>query len=154
ACLVVGIVPSLSIGPFLHSAVLSVLGPRTPEYSLAIWHGVNTPLVMSVIALIGGAALYAFLKDYLARCDDGPPLFRHLVGQRIFERVLVTVSWKWARWLESRLSTRNLQPQLRLVTAAGLLAGVIPLYIAGFSPKPPVLGEVDPIFAVDRKSVV
>src|SRR5690606_1614307 len=76
------------------------------------------------------------------------PLFRHLVGQRIFERVLVTVSWKWARWLESRLSTRNLQPQLRLVTAAGLLAGVIPLYIAGFSPKPPVLGEVDPIFAV------
>jgi multicomponent K+:H+ antiporter subunit A len=148
ACLVVGIVPSLSIGPFLHSAVLSVLGPRTPEYSLAIWHGVNTPLVMSVIALIGGAALYAFLKDYLARCDDGPPLFRHLVGQRIFERVLVTVSWKWARWLESRLGTRNLQPQLRLVTAAGLLAGVIPLYIAGFSPKPPVLGEVDPIFAV------
>ena len=83
ACLVVGIIPSLSIGPFLHSAVVSVLGTRTPEYSLAIWHGINTPLIMSMIALVGGVALYAVLKDYLARCDDGPPLFRHLGGQRI-----------------------------------------------------------------------
>jgi len=148
ACLVVGIIPSLSIGPFLHSAVLSVLGERTPEYSLAVWHGINTPLIMSLIALVGGAALYFVLKDYLARCDDGPPLFRQLTGQRIFERVLVTVSWKWARWLESNLGTRSLQPQLRLVAAAGLLVGVVPLYIAGFSPKAPVLGEVDPIFAV------
>ena len=147
ACLVVGIIPSLSIGPFLHSAVVSVLGTRTPEYSLAIWHGINTPLIMSMIALVGGVALYAVLKDYLARCDDGPPLFRHLGGQRIFERVLVTVSWKWARWLESRLGTRNLQPQLRLVTAAGLLAGVVPLYMAGFAPTPLVFEGIDPIFA-------
>ncbi len=147
ACLVVGIIPSLSIGPFLHSAVVSVLGDRTPEYSLAVWHGINTPLIMSLIALVGGAALYFVMKDYLAKCDDGPPLFRHLGGQRIFERVLVTVSWKWARWLESHLGTRHLQPQLRLVAAAGLLAGVVPLYLAGFSPRPPTFGAVDPIFA-------
>ena len=147
ACLVVGIIPGLSIGPFLHTAVVSVLGDRTPEYSLAVWHGINTPLIMSAVALVGGVALYAVLKDYLAKCDDGPPLFRHLRGQRIFERVLVTVSWKWARWLESRLGTRSLQPQLRLVAAAGLLAGVVPLYMSGFSPRPPAFGEVDPVFA-------
>ena len=147
ACLVVGIIPGMSIGPFLHTAVVSVLGERTPEYSLAVWHGINTPLIMSAIALVGGVALYAVMKDYLARCDDGPPLFRYLRGQRIFERVLVTVSWKWARWLESRLGPRSLQPQLRLVVAAGLLAGVVPLMIAGFSPRPPAFGEIDPIFA-------
>ncbi|WP_313527411.1 monovalent cation/H+ antiporter subunit A [Shinella sp.] len=147
ACLVVGIIPSLSIGPFLHSAVISVLGDRTPEYSLAIWHGINTPLIMSLIALVGGAALYFVLKDYLAKCDDGPPLFRHLGGQRIFERVLVTVSWKWARWLESNLGTRHLQPQLRLVAAAGFLAGAVSLYLAGFSPKPLVFKNIDPTFA-------
>src|SRR5699024_8371757 len=33
ACLVIGIVPALTIGPFLAAAVLSVLGPATPEYS-------------------------------------------------------------------------------------------------------------------------
>ncbi|WLS11577.1 monovalent cation/H+ antiporter subunit A (plasmid) [Shinella sumterensis] len=147
ACLVVGVIPSLSIGPFLHSAVVSVLGDRTPEYSLAVWHGINTPLIMSMIALAGGVLLYVLLKDYLARCDDGPPIFRHLAGQRIFERVLVTVSWKWARWMESRFGTRNLQPQLRLIAAAGLLAGVVPLYMAGFTPTPVAISGIDPIFA-------
>lgn len=92
ACLIVGIVPSLSIGPFLHSAVLSVLGAQTPVYSLSIWHGFNLPLIMSIAALIGGVTIYALLGGYFSRCDDGPPIFRHLRGQRIFERILVTVS--------------------------------------------------------------
>lgn len=83
---------SLSIGPFLHSAVLSVLGPQTPTYSLSIWHGFNLPLIMSIVALAGGVAIYAALGGYFSRCEDGPPIFRHLRGQRIFERILVTVS--------------------------------------------------------------
>ena len=148
ACLVVGIIPGLAVGPMLHSAVVSVLGERTPQYSLAVWHGFNTPLIMSVIALIGGIALYAALRDYLSRCEDGPPLFRHLRGQRIFERILVTISWKWARWMEANLGTRNLQPQLRLVVAAGLLAGTVTLYETGLSPALPNLEEIDPVFAM------
>ncbi|MCF3641136.1 monovalent cation/H+ antiporter subunit A [Rhizobium sp. TRM95111] len=147
-CLVVGIVPGLSVGPVLHSAVVSVLGDRTPDYSLAVWHGFNAPLIMSIIALAGGVAIYAVLRDYFARCEDGPPVFRHLRGQRIFERILVTVSWKWARWLEANLGTRNMQPQLRLVVAAGLIAAVVSLYGTGLSPELPRLAEVDPVFAV------
>src|SRR3546814_8014174 len=53
-CLLVGIIPALTIGPFLATAVQSVLGGRTPTYSLAIWHGFSLPLLMSVIALVGG----------------------------------------------------------------------------------------------------
>ncbi|MBD9371069.1 monovalent cation/H+ antiporter subunit A [Rhizobium sp. ARZ01] len=148
ACLIVGIVPSLSIGPFLRTAVISVLGPETPHYSLAVWHGVNLPLLMSMIAMVGGAVLYIALHKYLAHCEDGPPFFRHLRGQRIFERILVTVSWKWARWLEANLGTRRLQPQLRLVAGLSFLAGFLPLYLAGFEPKLPPLAEVDPAFAM------
>lgn len=148
ACLIVGIVPSLSIGPFLHTAVVSVLGAQTPSYSLAVWHGVNLPLLMSVIAMIGGSILYVALHNYLAHCEDGPPIFRHLRGQRIFERILVTVSWKWARWLEANLGTRRLQPQLRLVAGLSFLAASLPLYFSGFEPKLPPLAEVDPAFAM------
>src|SRR5690606_25530451 len=118
-----------------------------PDYNLSIWHGFNLPLVMSMLALVAGCAIYIVFAGYFSRCDDGPPWFRHLRGQRIFERVLVTVSWKWARFLESRLGTRSLQPQLRLVVAAGLLAGVVPLAIAGFSSQPMILSTVDPAFA-------
>ena len=146
ACLIVGIAPGLSVAPFLHVAVTSVLGAETPEYSLAIWHGFNLPLLMSTIALIGGALLYYFLKDYLARCEDGPPILRNLRGQRIFERVLVEVSWRWARLAEQRLGTRNLQPQLRWVVAAGFVAGLLPLYLAGFKPKQFDIAGLDIVF--------
>ena len=148
ACLIVGIVPSLSIGPFLHSAVLSVLGAQTPVYSLSIWHGFNLPLIMSIAALIGGVTIYALLGGYFSRCDDGPPVFRHLRGQRIFERILVTVSWKWARWLESTLGTRRLQPQLRLLILVALLAGFSPLFLSEFSLSLPRVTTFDPIFAI------
>ncbi|UIK07671.1 monovalent cation/H+ antiporter subunit A [Neorhizobium galegae] len=147
ACLIVGIIPAISIGPFLHTAVVSVLGADTPEYSLSIWHGVNLPLIMSAIALVGGTLLYLSLRKYLATCEDGPPILRNLKGQRIFERVLVEVSWRWARTLERRFGTRNLQPQLRWVAATGFLAGLLPLYLSGFETREIAFSGIDPAFA-------
>ncbi|MFB2550244.1 monovalent cation/H+ antiporter subunit A [Ensifer soli] len=148
ACLVVGIVPGLTVGPFLHAAVVAVLGLATPDYSLAVWHGWNLPLIMSIVALVGGIVLYLFLKPYLANSVEGPPIFRKLEGQRIFERVLVTLSWKWARSIEKHASTRRLQPQMRLLFAVALFAGAAPLLIAGFQPAPLRLGTIDPAFAL------
>ncbi|WP_312407606.1 monovalent cation/H+ antiporter subunit A [Rhizobium sp.] len=146
-CLIVGIAPAFSVGPFLHTAVVSVLGTQTPEYSLSMWHGFNLPLIMSLIALAGGAALYFVLRHYLATCEDGPPLIRRLKGQRIFERILVEVSWRWARMAEQRIGTRNLQPQLRWVVVTGFLAGLLPLWHSGFEPRTFVFSGVDKVFA-------
>jgi multicomponent K+:H+ antiporter subunit A len=146
-CLIVGIVPGITIGPFLNTAVVSVLGDRTPEYSLAVWHGFNTPLLMSLIALGGGAALYLILKNYLATCEDGTPFLRNLKGQRIFERIIVTISWRWARWMEANLGTRRLQPQLRLVVFVAFVAGLWPLFRAGFTPGALTFEGLDPVFA-------
>jgi multicomponent K+:H+ antiporter subunit A len=147
ACLLVGTVPGLTIGPFLHTAVTSVLGLATPEYSLAIWHGFTIPLFMSVLALAGGVILYRRLKDYLAHCEDGPPYFRRLKGQRIFERMLVAVAWRGSRFLESRLGTRRLQPQLRLLVAVAFIAAAWPLCRLGFDPGRLVVQGVDVAFA-------
>lgn len=146
ACLIVGIIPSLTIGPYLHTAVVSVLGERTPEYSLAVWHGINTPLIMSVVAFAGGVLLYLVLRDYLIRCE-GPPGIRQFKGQRIFERLLVTVSWRWARWMEESFSTRRLQPQLCLVVFIAFIAGLWPLFTGGLNPGLPTLAGIDPAFA-------
>nr|WP_244477651.1 MULTISPECIES: monovalent cation/H+ antiporter subunit A [unclassified Rhizobium] len=148
ACLVVGIVPGYTIGPFLHTAVQSVLGEATPTYSLAVWHGWNLPLFMSLIALVGGVVLFLLMKNYLATSVEGPPLFRRLEGQRIFERVLVTLSWKWARWIEMRVGTRRLQPQMRVLVSVALAAGALPLLLNGFAPADIVLRSIDPILAL------
>ena len=146
-CLLIGIIPNLTIGPFLKSAVISVLGENTPYYSLSVWHGFNLPLIMSIIAMIGGVILYELLKNYLATSEDGPPLFRHLQGKRIFERVLVTLSWNWARKAETFLSTRRLQPQLRIVVAVAMFGAIWQLAEDGLSVGALAPQPVDPVFA-------
>ncbi|WP_144861039.1 monovalent cation/H+ antiporter subunit A [Mesorhizobium sp. J18] len=148
ACLVIGVVPGITIGPYLHTAVVSVLGERTPYYSLAVWHGFNTPLLMSMIALVGGLVLYFFLKNYLARSEEDPPGLRGLRGQRIFERILVTVSWRWARSIESFLGTRRLQPQLRILVVLAFAAGFWPLFNGGFDLDLPSLERIEPVFVL------
>jgi multicomponent K+:H+ antiporter subunit A len=147
ACLVVGIIPSLSVGPYLHAAVISLLGPETPPYSLAVWHGFNLPLLMSAIALAGGVALYFALQNYLATSEEGPPYFRRIGGKRIFERLIVTLSWRWARLAESWTGTRRLQTQLRLLVFFALAAGALPFLLGGVSAGTNPTLPVDPVFA-------
>jgi len=145
-CLLVGILPALTVKPFLTAAVRSILGPDTPYYSLAVWHGFNEPLLMSTIALIGGILLYWLLQKHLAKGIEGPPLMRRLKGQRIFERILVAVSWRGARSVERVLGTQRLQPQLRLLVAFAVLAALWPLYQHGFEPGRHTGTAFDPAF--------
>src|SRR3546814_7636678 len=56
ACLVVGIVPGITVGPFLATAVSAVLSYDTPSYSLRVWHGFTIPLMMSALAMEIGRA--------------------------------------------------------------------------------------------------
>ncbi|HEX7072635.1 MAG TPA: monovalent cation/H+ antiporter subunit A [Hyphomicrobiaceae bacterium] len=130
ACLVVGIAPGLTVRPLLDVAVSAVLGAATPQYSLVVWHGFTVPLVMSAVAMAGGALLYLVAGDYLER-SERPLLFGRIEGQRIFERVNVAISWRWARLVEEIFGTRRLQPQMRLLVAAALAAAAIPLFASG-----------------------
>ena len=146
-CLAIGIIPAITIGPYLRSAAISVLRDRTPEYSLAVWHGVNTPLLMSFAAFAGGVVLYAAISRAIARGPEGPPLFRELKGQRIFERLLVNVSWIWARRAFNALGTERLQPQLRILVLAAL--GTATWMLWGADRLEPIRpGGFDPLFGL------
>ena len=57
-CVVVGLAPALTLGPLVQVAATAMLGQTPPDYRLAIWHGLNLPLLLSVLALAGGAAAY------------------------------------------------------------------------------------------------
>jgi len=61
-CVAVGILPNLVIAPLLAVGAAGALNGPLPEYELTIWHGVNAALVMSVISLVGGLALYWLLE--------------------------------------------------------------------------------------------
>jgi len=57
-CLIVGIFPEYTVGAILTHASTAVLGGQLPDYHLQIWHGLNLPLLMSLLALLGGGGIY------------------------------------------------------------------------------------------------
>jgi len=67
-CLAVGILPMYTVAPILEVAVAGTLQTTPPEYSLAIWHGLNLPLMMSFVALGVGVLIYfnrkTLIKNY------------------------------------------------------------------------------------------
>jgi hypothetical protein len=115
---------------------------------LAPWHGFTTPLLMSFVALLGGAALYLALRGYLARGVDGTPFIPRVDARRIFDAALVTVSWRWARRLERLLGTRRLQPQLRWVVLFTLAVALWPISMSGLTLGAPISPRFDPAFAL------
>lgn len=123
-CLLVGIFPQATIGPALHDAAVSVLREATPEYSLALWHGINAPLVMSLIALAAGTLIYVVLQRRLPEGPEGPPLLHRIQGQRVFDRVMLELSWRWPRKLLRLVGTERLQPQLRVLMLCALGAAI------------------------------
>jgi len=124
ACVVVGTLPAWSIGPLLATAAQPVVGGTLPEYSLAVWHGFNAPLVMSMVATAGGVLLYlAFAERFKRRVRKTAPGLLGLDGRRVFEAALALASGL-ARRMTRLLGTRRLQPQLLCMVLIAALAGL------------------------------
>ena len=142
-CLLVGIVPAFTVAPLLAVAAGAALGGDLPNYSLSIWHGFNLPLLMSVIALVGGILVYAFRT----------PLFRWYAGlpavdaKLAFERG-VQMLVRSCVALTARLENGSLQHYLALLLGAAL---VVVTFGLGGLPQidgPLALSPVDGISAL------
>jgi len=115
ACLLVGMLPAITIGPVLELATRSILaGGVMPQYSLAVWHGLNTPLMMSAAAFIGGLAIHAWLTRLGHPVGVLAPMFKRFDGKRAFAVTRVTLVRASTRLLRIMSSTR-LQTQLALI---------------------------------------
>ncbi len=131
ACLIVGVLPAWSVGPYLDAAARPVVGGTLPAFSLAVWHGLNTPFVMSVLALAGGVLLYRMLRvQREAGRIDAPPVMARIDGRRLFEGLLALLSAA-GRAGRRLLSTRRLQWQMLWLVGAALAAGALPMWLHG-----------------------
>lgn len=124
-CLLVGVVPARTVGPVLDLAARSILtNARMPEYSLAVWHGLNTPLVMSTLAFIGGLGVAAWLTRQGHPIGVLTPLFRRFDGKRAFAVARVSLVRAATRLLRITSSTR-LQTQLALIVLAVIASAMV-----------------------------
>jgi len=121
ACVVVGVAPAASIGPSLAAAARPVVGGELPEYSLSIWHGFNMPLIMSLVAIVGGVLGYVWLRSYQERgLLQDPPFLRGLNGRKLFEAGLILAT-KGSRSALRVFGTRRLQTQMFTIIASALV---------------------------------
>ncbi|MGB3462836.1 MAG: monovalent cation/H+ antiporter subunit A [Rhodanobacter lindaniclasticus] len=146
ACLLVGVLPGRVIGPTLRVAAGSVLGAEMPAYSLAVWHGLTTPLLMSVFAFIAGCLLFASLRRRFDAIETAP-LTSRFSGRRLFERALAVFAADWPQRIERLYPNRRLQSQLLWIVLLALLAGGLAATSAPFE-----VGlhwsSIDPAFAL------
>ncbi|HZF77649.1 MAG TPA: monovalent cation/H+ antiporter subunit A [Acetobacteraceae bacterium] len=140
-CLVVGLVPQLAVGAILRAASAAALGASPPDYKLVIWHGFNLPLVMSIVAMIGGVLWYLFRRVLFDLHERYAP---NVAGPAAFERVFN------AAVVAARAVLRLLDPgHLRRYTLY-LIGGAGALGLAGFlGAKPAVLAGSLPATPAD-----
>jgi multicomponent K+:H+ antiporter subunit A len=129
-CVLVGVLPQLMVGPTLalaaQAAVFGAPGPALPDYKLAIWHGLNLPLAMSLVAVLGGTLLYFGLQKFinLHRLVHLPGGLTR--GGRDLFLALTDLGVGSARGLTQALENGRLQRYVLLLVLMALAAGAWP----------------------------
>ena len=97
-CLLVGIFPAYVVGDLLQVASFAVLAHDVPVHNLAIWHGLNIPLLMSFLAMMGGITIYynrRHLFEFQSHFNeaDAKLVFEGIVQSivKISERIIETI---------------------------------------------------------------
>jgi multicomponent K+:H+ antiporter subunit A len=146
ACLLVGILPEQTIGPVLEMAGHSILGAGLPTYSLALWHGLTLPLLMSVLAFAGGGAIYG-LYSQRGRTHGRAPLIDRFDGKRGFDMLMVRMMRAAVRARRAIFSER-LQPQLLLIVSLAFGAACLGSSGGAMSWGSQSASTIDPVFAL------
>ncbi len=98
-CLLVGLLPQITVGAILKAASAAALPAGVPPFTLAIWHGFNAPLLMSLIATVCGCLYYwrrqllYTLHERYAFGTTSPVAFERLYREavRISQRLVAAI---------------------------------------------------------------
>ena len=120
-CLAVGMLPALTVQVPLEVAVRDTLGPAAPQFDLAIWHGINQPLLMSLAGVVGGIALYFGLRRLL----DLHAIVRRSLARHLF-KLNMEALYRLADRFTDAIANGSLQRSLLLLVLAAVVAGAAP----------------------------
>ncbi|OAZ99062.1 monovalent cation/H+ antiporter subunit A [Halomonas sp. G11] len=139
-CVVIGLLPALTATHLLDLATQAVL-QRPLDFKLAIWHGVNLPLMMSVAALLIGTALYWRHSDMRLFTRQ----FASVDARRVFERFVVAIGYRAEQFL-AVFEGNSLQRYMTLLLSAAFVMGLIGLVqvtdLTGAAGNQPIDGVV------------
>lgn len=144
-CFLVGVLPMIFVAPILAIAVAGSLQTTPPEYSLAMWHGFNLPLMMSILALVLGVVVYSFRRRLFIWHEKR---IAHLDARVIYHFVLNSIN-KLAVMVTRVFDKGSLQHAIAWILGTAFVAGLI-----GFmSISAPILGQRE-LLPIDFVSVL
>jgi|TARA_R100001369_G_scaffold85196_4_gene118607 multicomponent K+:H+ antiporter subunit A len=120
-CVIVGLFPAFMATGLLELASQAVIGSPL-DFHLAIWHGVNLPLIMSLLAFVVGIALYWRYGEVRRFTQQ----FAGVDARRVFERMLVSIGYR-AEQLIAALEGNSLQRYVGWLWLGALVMGGIGL---------------------------
>ncbi len=131
-CVLVGLFPAMLVETIVNATTrASLQSPSFEGTHLAIWHGLNAPLLMSVIALVGGLVFYfALAKGSKIRRIDLDPYLGQFQGKLLFEsflKHLLLSSRKFRRFTENG----KLQSYLLWILIFTVVLVTIPFWLQG-----------------------
>lgn len=131
-CILVGLFPALLVEHIVNSTAReSIQNPAFEGTHLAIWHGLNAPLLMSVIALLGGLIFYfALAKGGKLRRIDLDPFLGRLQGKVLFDlflKYLLLSSRKFRRFTENG----KLQSYVLWILIFSVAIVIVPFWLQG-----------------------
>ena len=129
-CVAVGVAPAWTIAPVLHVAAASILGEAMPDYSLAVWHGFNGPLAMSLVGVAAGVALYLGLRRWL----DLHAVENVSQGKGLFDRML-DAAFGFSAALTARVANGSLQRMLLMLVLTAVVVAAVPFVCAPPGPR-------------------
>ncbi len=114
-----GVFPELIAKSVIQPAIAEILATRT-EVKLSLWHGINIPLILSIVTVAIGTLMFFKLSSVSQAINnlvDKLPV----LGDSAYESVLTHIQ-SLAAWLTNRLQTGSLSHYLTIVFTAFVLS--------------------------------
>lgn len=124
-CILIGVLPGIIIEPTLTLATTSILGANHPTIDLAIFHGINIPLIMSAMALLGGIVVYFVLRPYW-QSHPGHTLGSKIEGREVFDNLINHLD-NFAATVNEYISSHRVQVQMFCIVLVTFIVALIPL---------------------------
>jgi multicomponent K+:H+ antiporter subunit A len=140
-CIAVGVLPGQTVAPLVDAAARVVVGGSLPPYRIALWHGFSLPLIMSAVALTGGAGIYWLLRR---RYDLHLHVPVRYTGRLLFQHgydAFIALSGR----LTNRMQNGSLQRYLALVLVVFIGLGAWPFLEHGFEAGENAASAVAPL---------
>ena len=139
--LVIGCFPGL-VSPLVSLAYTGIV-PGAKPYTLALWHGVNLPLILSLVTFALGFGLMKILKPAAVGKVVNESTYADTVYEHVFKFVLLV-----ARWSTKSLQTGRLRSYVIIILVSSCALILWKLIRFGGWPELDNIGTVGPFMTL------